>query len=127
MPVANAVPITTVQSCVTRYSHKRVSGISGAIQALGSLSWTYFSEQAGVRDIGAFDTCVNAATSMETIEQRKVIADALGVRGTPAIFVNGWQLPMVPSLEVFDRIVVNAIEGRQPTENISFAPPVAQN
>jgi protein-disulfide isomerase len=96
-------------------------------QALGSLSWTYFAEQAGVRDIGAFDMCVNAAASMETIEQSKVIADALGVRGTPAIFVNGWKLPMVPSLEVFDRIVINAIEGRQPTEDISFAPPVAQN
>jgi protein-disulfide isomerase len=96
-------------------------------QALGSLAWTYFAEQVGVRDIGAFDACVIAAASMETIDQSKAIADDLGVRGTPAIFVNGWKLPMVPSLEVFDRIVVNAIEGRQPTENISFAPPVARN
>jgi len=89
-------------------------------QAFGSLEWKYFAVQTGIEDIAEFDECVSATDPLESIEQSKIIAEKLGVRGTPTVFVNGWKLPVVPSFEVIDKMATNVIEGKPPAADIDF-------
>lgn len=96
-------------------------------QAFGSEPWTHFAIQANIEDISGFDKCVSAADPLPRIEQSKIVADRLGVRGTPTVLVNGWKLPVAPSMEVFDQIVGNVLEGKAPAANIDFLAAVSQN
>ncbi len=96
-------------------------------QALGSLGWAYFAAQVGVEDISAFNECVNVTVPLERIEQSKIVAEKLGVRGTPTIIVNGWKLPGTPSFEIMDKVVTNVIEGSLPAKGIDFLAIAALN
>lgn len=89
-------------------------------QAFGSVAWTDLAMQVGIEDVSRFDACVGATEPLERIEQSRLIADNLGVRGTPTIIVNGWKLPVTPSSEHFDKMVRNVVEGRSPVAGIDF-------
>lgn len=89
-------------------------------QAFGSVVWTDLAMQVGIEDVSRFDTCVSATEPLARIKKSRLIADNLGVRGTPTIIVNGWKLPMAPSSEHVDKMVTNVVEGRSPVAGIDF-------
>ena len=96
-------------------------------QAFGSVPWTHFAEQVGISDIEQFDACVNDIGTFERLEQGKKLGDQLGVRGTPTVLINGWQMPGAPTPEMFDMIVNNVLEGRLPAENMVFHAKTVRN
>jgi len=124
-----ALPAQRVVECAQiqgRYDAMR-SLLFEKQQAFGSLAWAYFAAQAGVEDISAFNECVKVIVPLERIEQSKIVAEKLGVRGTPTIFVNGWKLPGTPSFEIMDKVVTNVIEGSLPAKDIDFLAVAAPN
>jgi hypothetical protein len=96
-------------------------------QAFGSVPWTDFARQAGILDVEQFDTGVNDTGPFERLEQSKKLGDELGVRGSPTVLVNGWKLPVTPSVEMFDTIVTNVVEGRSPVADLDFRATTARN
>ena len=89
-------------------------------QAFGSVEWTDFAMQAGIENIDQFNACVNDTEPSERIERSRKLADKIGVRGTPTIIINGWKVPVPPSVEDFDRIVENVAESRPPVSGLDF-------
>jgi protein-disulfide isomerase len=87
-------------------------------QVFGSVPWTDFARQVSVPDIEQFDACVNDTRPLQRVEQGKTLGDAIGVRATPTIIVNGWMVPGLPSPEDFDEIVNNIVDGRPPTADM---------
>jgi protein-disulfide isomerase len=86
----------------------------------GSVPWSDFAMQVGIGDIDQFDACVKDAKPLERIELSVKLAEQIGIRGTPTIIVNGWKLPMPPSLQQFDMIVKNVMDGKRPTADLEF-------
>jgi protein-disulfide isomerase len=69
---------------------------------------TNLAVQAGV-DRGRFDQCMTQRSAWGRVLADKALGDSLGINGTPTFFVNGRQIPDVPS---FDRLraIVDSIE-----------------
>jgi protein-disulfide isomerase len=89
-------------------------------RTFGSVPWTDLAKQAGIPDVEQFDKCVADTRPLERIEQGKRLGQKLGILGTPTIIVNGWKLPVPPSLEDLQKIVENVLKGRPPAEDIEF-------
>jgi protein-disulfide isomerase len=83
-------------------------------QAFGSLPWIEFATEAGIPDLRQFETCMTDTQTFERVEHGKKLAEKLGVRATPTIIVNGWKFSMPPTLDQFDEIVKNVVDGRPP-------------
>lgn len=84
-------------------------------QQLGLVPWAKLAEEAGVADIGNFQSCLNGSESLQRVLQAKSIGEKIGIPSTPTIIVNGWMLPSLPSAENFDKIIDNVVDGRAPT------------
>lgn len=87
-------------------------------QAFGSVSWKDLATQAGVPNLKDFDACIDDKESSNRVKEAKRSGDKMGVRGTPAVVINGWMLPIPPSLDEFDKIVNNISSGRPPAAGI---------
>jgi protein-disulfide isomerase len=64
--------------------------------SLGLKSWASYAAEAGVRDTAAFGACARDAAPVERVERGRRLGDAIGVRGTPTVIINGWRFPAVP-------------------------------
>lgn len=70
--------------------------------AIGSQSWTIFAIAAGVRDTTAFASCVDHRTYRAAVERDETVAQELGLRGTPAVIVNGQLYSGAPPISFFE-------------------------
>ncbi len=89
-------------------------------QAFGLVPWTEFARQSEILDLEQFDSCISDTQPIARIEQGRTIAEKLDVRGTPTILINGWKLPVIPTMEHFDKIVENVMNDNPPTKGMEF-------
>lgn len=87
----------------------------------GSITWVEIAKLSGVPDILQFEACVIATETSKSIVEAKVLAEKIAVKGTPTLIVNGWMLPIPPSLEQFDQIVRNVTDGKPPAQGLDFS------
>jgi protein-disulfide isomerase len=83
---------------------------------IGSVPWTEFGKEAGIPDLSLFEACVSNTQPLEQVENGKKLGEAMNVRGTPTILVNGWKLPFTPSPADFDNIVEGVARGKSPAD-----------
>lgn len=83
-------------------------------RTIGIKPWTEFAQQAGIADIGAFESCVQRTDPLPRVEAGKALAETLDVRGTPTLMINGWKLDRPPTAEDLDRQVQAVLAGRPP-------------
>ena len=79
--------------------------------SIGLKSWGSFALEAGVRDTSEFAACVRATTPLASLARDTVLADELGLRGTPSIAINGVLHNGTPTLTQLDSIVRSVIGG----------------
>ncbi|MCA9985194.1 MAG: DsbA family protein, partial [Anaerolineales bacterium] len=70
--------------------------------------FTGYAESLGL-DAETFAACVNSDKHLETIQAILAEGQALGVRGTPAFFVNGNFVNGAQPFEVFDQILTQML------------------
>lgn len=82
-------------------------GYHDALFAGSSLSTDALRELAGtiVADQAAFDECLASGRFKDAVDEDLKAGQRLGVRGTPAYFVNGRMLSGAQSFEAFQRII----------------------
>ena len=83
---------------------------------LGLKPWNEFATAAGVPDIAAFDSCVRRTDSLERVVEGRKLADQLGVRATPTVIVNGWQLQRPPDATELEQMVKAILAGKSPVD-----------
>jgi protein-disulfide isomerase len=83
--------------------------------SLGLKSWGDYAKEAGVRDSTKFWACVREQTPVAAIEAGKAAGTRLGVRGTPALMVNGWLYDAPPDDTILSRDIRRLLDGRSPT------------
>ncbi|MEI6739643.1 MAG: thioredoxin domain-containing protein [Gemmatimonadaceae bacterium] len=82
--------------------------------SIGIRSWAHFGNDAGVRDTVAFESCRTSAAVAARIDSARDAASALGIPGTPTIWLNGWQYSSPPDLATLLRDIRRfAAERRQ--------------
>lgn len=82
--------------------------------ALGLKPWGELADEAGVPDLVLFESCIESAEPIRLLLEGKEFADQLGVRGTPTVIVNGWQLGQPPTAKELDRMVKLILAGKSP-------------
>jgi protein-disulfide isomerase len=82
--------------------------------SFGLKSWSQYATEASVPDLAAFEACIGRTAEIPRVESGKQLATNLGVRGTPTVIVNGWQLAQPPTLEALDRMVNAVLSGKSP-------------
>ena len=63
-------------------------------------------------DATAFNTCVDGHKGEKDVETDIAAANAIGVNGTPAFFVNGRALNGAQPFEVFKRVIDEELKGK---------------
>lgn len=91
----------------------------------GTVAWTDLAREAAVPDMARFETCVNETTPMARVDKARKLAETIGVRGTPTVIVNGWKLPITPTMRELEKMVGNVVDGRKPVSGIDFRVNVA--
>jgi Protein-disulfide isomerase len=86
-------------------------------RALGSGAWRDFAQQAGVRDLQLFVSCIDTDQPRHRIKEGKRLGEQLGVRGTPTLIINGWKFSRPPSAEELDHMIKLALAGKKPAFN----------
>lgn len=81
---------------------------------LGLKPWGEFAAAANVADGAAFEACIKRTEPLERIMEGRKLADQLGVRGTPTVIINGWQLQRPPDASELEAMVKAILEGKSP-------------
>jgi protein-disulfide isomerase len=63
-------------------------------------------------DMASFNTCVESRKYQKDVEVDTEAANALGVNGTPAFFINGRAVNGAQPFEVFKRIIDDELKGK---------------
>ncbi len=64
--------------------------------SFGLKPWAGYALEAGVRDTATFQECVTSTTSLARLQKGQFLGDSMKIRGTPAIFINGWRFSNPP-------------------------------
>ena len=56
---------------------------------IGYIAWEELADQAGVGDLDAFRSCMEAPTSAQRVERDLAVGDSLGIKAVPAFIVDG--------------------------------------
>jgi len=81
---------------------------------LGLKPWSEFATAAGVSDLATFESCVKGTEPLERVVTGRKLADELGVKGTPTVIVNGWQLHRPPDAAELEAMVQAILAGKNP-------------
>lgn len=96
-----AVPAAIASECADRQGRfpEMYHQLFANRQLLGVSEWRDIAKAAGVPDLEAFDHCRKLpADSFPRIAAGKALGARIGVRGTPAVVLDGKLLPRAPSL-----------------------------
>lgn len=91
-----------------------VESVYSQSDSLGLKSWTAFATDAGVPDLSGFQACVDEPGLPEKVGSGLAFAEAVEIRGTPTIVVNGWDLGSPPSYERLTEVVEEVRRGGSP-------------
>jgi len=78
-----------------------------AQDSIGRIAWTTFADRAGITDTLAFSSCVTQAIYSGRLRADVEAARRLGVRGTPTVLVNEWNVGANP--ERLEEIIAREI------------------
>lgn len=76
---------------------------------LDSSQWLMYAKQAGISDTAAFASCVQGTTPIRGVVEGRTLGEAIDVRGTPTVIVNGWRYPQAPSEVELEQIIARAL------------------
>lgn len=79
--------------------------------SLGLKPFAEVAAQAGVVDIDAFEACRTQQDVLPVIERDRVMAEELGLEGTPAILIDGVYLGTVPDSTRFADLIAARLRG----------------
>lgn len=94
--------------------------------SLGVQDWLWFARGAGISDSAAFLQCMEDRAGSHMIDKGIVVGGRMGVRGTPAVFLNGWRYPGVPPEADFLQAVDDLVAGKSPFDGFPAAAVNAQ-
>jgi protein-disulfide isomerase len=80
----------------------------------GLKPWSEMAKEAGVVDLGTFETCVLRKDVVPRVAAGKELGKVLDLKGTPTLLVNGWKLGRTPSLDGLDAMVKAILAGNSP-------------
>jgi protein-disulfide isomerase len=81
--------------------------------SLGLKTWLSFGRAAGVKNTAEFVRCASDTVTIARIEAGIAAGNAITVRGTPTVIINGWRFGIAPSESLTD-IVGRLIAGKPP-------------
>jgi protein-disulfide isomerase len=70
-----------------------------AQEQLGSVSWSWIANASGIADTVAFENCVTSRQYARTVAEDVRLADALRLRRSPSVILDGELLGSTPNLE----------------------------
>lgn len=82
--------------------------------SLGLKSWGSFARAAGIEDTARFVQCSQDTALVVRVERGRALGEALGLKGTPTVLVNGWRLPEPPDSVTLFAMAERILEGREP-------------
>jgi protein-disulfide isomerase len=82
--------------------------------SFGLKPWRSYAKDAGVQNIDAFETCANDTAQVARIEEGRRLGEALQIRGTPTVIINGWRFPGVPNDAQLRSAIVALSKGDKP-------------
>lgn len=80
-------------------------------QTFPSAPWVDLARQARVKDLVKFSSCVASGEDFPRISNGAILAEKMNINATPTILVNGWELPIPPSLDRLQKIVAGTKAG----------------
>ncbi len=75
--------------------------------------WEALAKQVGVKDMEAYSSCVQAEREMPRVLGGVSLATRMGINATPTILLNGWELPVPPSMETLQLFVAGIKAGER--------------
>lgn len=85
-------------------------------KSFGLIAWSEYAKQAGIANMEAFETCMQETHVLPRVQSGRRLAQEFGAQGTPTVLINGWLLPLPPSLDELDQYVSRIVSGREPVE-----------
>lgn len=82
--------------------------------SLGLKGWDSYGQEAGIRDVDAFTSCLARPGTMPMIEKGIEAGKALGVSGIPSVMVSGWLYRGGMSAQALETALRTAAEGGNP-------------
>ncbi len=82
--------------------------------------WDRFASEADIENIAQFKNCMQETQGTDRIAESVLLANQLGIQGTPTVLVNGWKWPFPPSLEHIRKAVENVTADAPPAKDIDF-------
>lgn len=107
-----AVPAARAAECADAQGAFRpfVEAALGQQEAFIFSPWLALAEQAGVRDMALFASCVNGDQEFPRVSGGIELATRMGIHATPTIIVNGWEMPFPPDIASL-RTYVDDVKG----------------
>lgn len=84
--------------------------------SFGLKPWTGYALEAGVKDTATFQECVTNTTSLARVHKGRSLGDSMEVRGTPAVFINGWRFSSPPDHAQLRAALQALAAGKSPPE-----------
>jgi protein-disulfide isomerase len=82
--------------------------------SLGLTPWPELAREAGVVDTVTFEACLQNPTPARRIDEGFRLGESLRLRGTPTVFVNGWEFLGTPSADQISGVIDALLSGRAP-------------
>lgn len=82
--------------------------------SLGIKRWLSYAEDAGILDTLQFARCIADQAPLTRVERGRALADSIGIKATPTVFVNGWRYAVPPSRRELSNVVGDLLSGRTP-------------
>lgn len=89
--------------------------------SIGLKSWSSFASEAGIANLGSFETCRSASESPSAVLAGSAIAAEIGVAGTPGIVLDGWLFMSPPSERQLITVLGRRIQGATMREALDEA------
>ena len=114
IPAARAAECAFVQS---RFDEMRTV-LYAKQDSFGIKTWNSYARDSGVRDTARFARCIQETGEMARVSEGRRLGEAIGVRGTPTILVNGWRYPRPPDHRQLTQVVSDALAGKDVGEAV---------
>jgi protein-disulfide isomerase len=66
---------------------------------IGAITWSDFAKRADIADVDGFESCLETDGPRQRVMLGKAIGDSIGVRGTPAMIIDGKLIGGLPALD----------------------------
>jgi protein-disulfide isomerase len=100
-----------------------VAAVFAKQDSLGLRPRSAYARDAAVKDLAAFERCVELTTPLTRVEAGVKVGERLQVNATPTILVNGWRFSGVPQEEELRRLISDLLTGKPgPTDSAVRTP-----